>query len=128
MLRDVVDLHTHTTASGHAYNSIYEMVKSAATKGVELLGITDHGPAMEGSASKHYFRASSRIPRSLFGIRILLGAELNILDYNGSVDLEADFIRPLDFAIGSLHIECITPGTREEIQLPFGEPCKTLKS
>ena len=31
-MRDVVDLHTHTIASGHAYNTIYEMAKSAAEK------------------------------------------------------------------------------------------------
>lgn len=29
-MRDVVDLHTHTIASGHAYNTIYEMAESAA--------------------------------------------------------------------------------------------------
>ena len=50
---DVLDIHTHTTASGHAYNTIYEMAQSASRKGLALLGISDHGPAMEGSASKH---------------------------------------------------------------------------
>ena len=49
---DVLDIHTHTTASGHAYNTIYEMAQSASRKGLALLGISDHGPAMEGSASK----------------------------------------------------------------------------
>ncbi len=27
---DLLDLHTHTTASGHAYNSLYEMAASAS--------------------------------------------------------------------------------------------------
>ena len=48
---DVLDIHTHTTASGHAYNTIYEMAQSASRKGLALLGISDPGPAMEGSAS-----------------------------------------------------------------------------
>ena len=45
----VMDMHTHTIASGHAYNTIYEMARWAASKGVALLGITDHGPRMEGT-------------------------------------------------------------------------------
>ena len=114
MIRDVVDLHTHTIASGHAYNTLYEMVHSAARKGVELLGISDHGPAMEGAACRHYFRASTHVPRELEGVRILFGAELNILDGQGSVDLDENFSEPLDFAIASMHIECMTPGSREE--------------
>ena len=77
---DVLDIHTHTTASGHAYNTIYEMAQSASRKGLALLGISDHGPAMEGSASKHYFRSSRCIPRELYGVKILFGCELNIID------------------------------------------------
>ena len=85
---DVLDIHTHTTASGHAYNTIYEMAQSASRKGLALLGISDHGPAMEGSASKHYFRSSRCIPRELYGVKILFGCELNIMDYDGGVDLD----------------------------------------
>ncbi len=44
---DILDIHTHTVASGHAYNTIYEMAQSASRKGLALLGISDHGPAME---------------------------------------------------------------------------------
>lgn len=111
---DKVDLHTHTIASGHAYNTIYEMVKSAKEKGAELIGISDHGPAMEGSASKHYFRSSGCIPRDLFGMKLLFGCELNIMDTEGHVDLDAVFSKPLDYAIASLHDVCITPGSMKE--------------
>ena len=38
----IVDTHTHTIASGHAYNTILEMAKAASEKGIKLLGITDH--------------------------------------------------------------------------------------
>lgn len=41
-MRDVLDIHTHTLVSGHAYNTIMEMVQAASEKGLELLGITDH--------------------------------------------------------------------------------------
>ena len=114
MFCDVVDLHTHTLASGHAYNTIYEMVHSASSKGVQLLGISDHGPAMEGSACKHYFRASRRIPRELNNVKLLFGVEYNIIDFHGNVDLDETFSAPLDYAIASMHVECIQPGSVAE--------------
>ena len=114
MIPDVLDLHTHTIASGHAYNTIYEMAYSASQKGVQLLGISDHGPAMEGAASSFYFRASRRVPRSLYGIQLLFGAELNILDYDGKLDLDDESAAPLDYVIASLHVECIKPGSTED--------------
>ena len=46
----VLDLHTHTVASGHAYCTIHEMAAAAAGKGLEILGITEHAPAMPGTA------------------------------------------------------------------------------
>ena len=46
-MKDIMDLHTHTVASGHAYNTIYEMARSASERGLSLLGITDHGPAID---------------------------------------------------------------------------------
>ena len=47
-MKDILDLHTHTIVSGHAYNSLYEMVRSAADKGLTLYGCSDHTPAMPG--------------------------------------------------------------------------------
>ena len=29
-MKDILDLHTHTIASGHAYNTLYEMAQAAA--------------------------------------------------------------------------------------------------
>ena len=113
-MRDVLDIHTHTLASGHAYNTVYEMAQAARDKGLALLGISDHGPGMEGAACKHYFRASRCIPRELFGVRILFGIEFNIMDYDGTVDLDATFAAPLDYVIASLHDVCITPGSAPE--------------
>ena len=43
-MKNVLDSHAHTIASGHAYNTIYEMAQTAADKGLELLALTeDHG-------------------------------------------------------------------------------------
>ena len=52
-MTDLLDLHTHTTASGHAYNTLYEMARAAADRGLALFGCSDHAPAMPGTC--HYF-------------------------------------------------------------------------
>lgn len=93
---DLMDLHTHTVASGHAYNTIYEMAKSASEKGLQLLGIADHGPAMPGASDAIYFSNFKMLPRDLFGIRVMFGCELNILDYEGHVDLPERILERLD--------------------------------
>ena len=41
----LLDVHTHTIASGHAYNTIMEMAKAGFDKGLKLLGITEHAPS-----------------------------------------------------------------------------------
>ena len=51
----VMDLHTHTIASGHAYNTLREMAKAAADRGLEILGITEHAPMMPGTCHNYYF-------------------------------------------------------------------------
>ena len=47
----VLDLHTHTVVSGHAYCSLREMAKAASEKGLEVLGITEHAPCYAGDLS-----------------------------------------------------------------------------
>lgn len=44
----VCDMHTHTIASGHAYNTINEMAQAASEKGIKFLGITEHAVTMPG--------------------------------------------------------------------------------
>lgn len=113
-MKNIMDLHTHTLASGHAYNSMREMASAAAEKGLEVLGITEHAPAMPGTCQPFYFQNLKVVPRQMYGIRLLLGAELNIIDYEGTVDLEPRDLKCLDIAIASLHLPCIKPGTAEE--------------
>lgn len=110
-MKDLMDLHTHTIASGHAYNTIYEMARAAADKGVPLLGITEHAPAMPGTCHQFYFLNFKVIPRTLYGVRLMFGAELNILDYEGRVDLSPHLLDRLDFAVASIHEPCYTCGT-----------------
>ena len=51
----LLDSHTHTLASGHAYGTIREMAQGAAEKGLKLLGITEHSPSMQGTVEDIYY-------------------------------------------------------------------------
>lgn len=82
-----LDVHTHTIASGHAYSTMNEMIKAASEKGLSLYGITEHTSGVPGSCNDLYFTNLKVVPRKLFGIEILLGAEINILDETGKLDL-----------------------------------------
>lgn len=112
---DLLDLHTHTIASGHAYNTLYEMAQAAADKGLSLYGCSEHAPAMPGSCHAFYFSNFKVLPRVIRGVPVLMGTELNILDYTGRVDLEDHYLLKTDYAIASLHTPCIdNHGTRED--------------
>lgn len=110
----VLDLHTHTVVSGHAYCSLREMAKMAADKGLEVLGITEHAPNMPGTCHKYYFDNLKIVPRDLYGINLLLGAEVNILNARGEIDLSQRTLSCMDVVVASLHIPCIKPGSRLE--------------
>ena len=113
-MRDVLDIHTHTLVSGHAYNTIMEMVQAAAEKGLELLGITDHAPEMPGGPHLFYFNNLKVMPREINGMPVLFGTEVNIMDYNGKLDLPESTLKQMDVVIASLHTPCIKAGSMQE--------------
>lgn len=110
----ILDTHTHTIASGHAYNTINEMIRSAAGKGLKLLGITDHAPKMPGSCTHMNFLNYRALRREKYGVKLLFGAELNIIDKDGTIDLSGEALDALDIGIASMHQPCYKSGTAEE--------------
>ncbi len=88
----MIDLHTHSIASGHALNTVYELAQYANNIGVSVLGITEHGPAMKGAPHDEYFWISDKL-NELFGVKILLGIEANILNIDGKLDLSTDLLK-----------------------------------
>lgn len=106
------DTHTHTLASGHAYNTIMEMVQAAADKGLKALAITDHTPGrnnmeIAGAPFEIYFRNYIVIPREIKGVRLLMGAEVNIFN-DGTIDMSERALRRMDIVIASIHHQCYT--------------------
>ena len=105
-MKIVLDTHAHTLASGHAYNTIREMAKAAADKGLEAIALTDHAPDMPGSCHLFYFQNLRVVPRNQCGVKLFLGTEANILDENGSVDLPDSVLAEMDLVIASSHPPC----------------------
>ena len=110
----VLDTHTHTIASAHAYSTVAEMAKAAGDRGLGLLAVTDHGPALADSSHKLHFMNYHVLPKEMRGVRMLYGAELNILDFEGNVDLDEDILKRQDICIASFHTACTKAGTMEE--------------
>ena len=106
-----LDVHTHTIASGHAYGTLTEMAREASVRGLKILGITEHAHNMPGTCDDLYFVNLRVVPREMFGIRLLLGAELNIMDEQGTVDLPDWIIHRLDLRIASIHGNLYSFGT-----------------
>ena len=98
-MKYVLDVHTHTIASGHAYNTIKEMAQSASEKGLELLGITEHAMKMPGTCHSFYFANLKMLERKMFGVEMLFGVELNILNQDGKVDMEENLLKKMDIVI-----------------------------
>lgn len=109
------DMHLHTIASGHgAADTITDMARKAKENGLAMIGISDHGPATVNAAKPPYFQSLPHTPRKRFGVDVLFGVELNILDYNGTVDLDDKLLKKLDYAIVSMHLPNISPGTPKQ--------------
>ncbi len=102
-MKILTDLHCHTLASDHAFSTVMENVKYASEIGLEAIAITDHGPAMEDAPHPDHFVCQKLLPRELYGVRILMGCEANILDKHGGLDIPDKFLKMLDIVIASIH-------------------------
>ena len=106
----LIDLHTHSISSGHgSTDTVNDMAKAAARAGLQILGISEHGPASANSAKPSYFRSLKLAKRHRFGVQLLFGAEVNIITPAGALDLEDDVLAGLDYALASIHPPTLTP-------------------
>lgn len=107
-------MHTHTIASGHAYSSLQEMAKAASESGIKVLGITEHGPSIPNTCGRLYFKNAIVIPREMYGVKLLIGSELNILDIDGHIDGDEQMWQWLDIRIAGIHSVCWKGGTTDQ--------------
>lgn len=102
----VVDLHIHTVASGHAYSTMEESARVAKERGLELIAFTDHGPALPAGAHQYHFWNMRVLPLEMYGVKVLKGAEANIVNHQGELDLDDEVLKTLDVIQIGFHPFC----------------------
>ena len=103
----IADLHTHTLASGHAYGTIRENAQAASESGLTVLGVCEHAPGIPGTCHPIYFWNLRTVPKELFGVHVIHGSEINVLE-GGKLSLEDMYIARLDYAVAGIHTMCYT--------------------
>jgi len=106
-MKIIADMHTHTIVSGHAYSTLAENCRIARERGLTHIALTDHAPSVPGAPSLIYFRANA--PKFSEGIRVIKGAEVNILSEEGELDLPDAVLMRLEYVIASMHEVCWKP-------------------
>ena len=97
------DIHIHTIASGHAFNTIDECTNFAHSMGYALIGIAEHGSDMEGAPHLGYFDMLYRLPKSKGKMKIIYGCEANIINTAGQTDIPAEIGARLDYVMAGIH-------------------------
>lgn len=97
------DMHTHTIASTHAYSTILENCQYAKIAGLKGIAMTDHAMNMPDSPHVWHFENLHILPREINGITVLKGAETNIIDASGRLDIDDGLVKRLEWVVASMH-------------------------
>jgi putative hydrolase len=103
------DYHTHTRFS-HGKGTVEDNVIAAVRRGLETIGIADHGPANWWNVGIRQLSdfdllisqvetARKRFPK----IKILAGAEANVVSYDGDLDIPQEYQERLDQILVGFH-------------------------
>ncbi|MBQ6929878.1 MAG: phosphatase [Oscillospiraceae bacterium] len=103
----IADLHTHTLFSSHAFNTATEMINQAQKLGLKAIAITDHGPLMPDSGHEWHFMNKGQLPKKLGDLIVLYGAEVDVVNINGDLDIGDYYLKNLDWVVASIHKEII---------------------
>lgn len=108
------DMHTHTIASTHAYSTITENTLSAKENGMMAVAMTDHAPKMWDAPHIWHFHNLKVLPREINDVFVVRGAEADIIDRKGNIDLEGISLKYIEWIVASMHGSCYESGTIEE--------------
>ena len=105
----IADYHTHTRYS-HGTGTVEENVVAAVANGLHIVGISDHGPANLFGLGVRRVTDFIQIKADVFvaqrrhpNIRVLVGAEANVISTAGDIDLPPEIIEHLDYLLVGLH-------------------------
>ncbi len=112
-MKILVDTHTHTNASAHAFGTVWENVTMAKKHGLTMICMTNHAPAIGDAPHIWHFETMHELPDEIDGIRLLKGVEANVLDTDGSLDIPENMQRSMDVMIASIHRPCFPVRSKE---------------
>ncbi|MBO8126991.1 MAG: PHP domain-containing protein, partial [Firmicutes bacterium] len=105
----IADYHTHTSYS-HGTGTVEENVRAAKRRKLTVVGIADHGPANLFGVGVKKLSDFLQIKADVFvarrqnpGIRILVGAEANVISTEGDIDIPEEILEHLDYLLVGLH-------------------------
>lgn len=124
MIKVLGDYHTHTIYSSgfkkvgtHATGTIRDNAEVALEKGLKELVISEHGPGhyVYGVKKKNIPIMREEINRlneefQPKGLKILLGIEANLIAIDGTLDVDDEILKDIDFLIMGYHFG-VTPKT-----------------
>lgn len=102
-MRYLIDLHIHTNVNPHAYSTLEENIRNAQEKGMRVIAITNHGPALQDSPHWWSLVNMRVIPEYVGDLRVLKGVETNIIDENGNFDINQRIYDVMDIILCGLH-------------------------
>ncbi len=101
------DLHMHSTWTD-GVSTIEEMVAAAKARGLRYVAITDHSKrvtmanGLDGPRLRRQWAEIDRLRKTLRGITVLKGVEVDILE-RGGLDLDDDVLAEADWVVASVH-------------------------
>lgn len=123
-MRIEIDTHTHTNVSQHAFSTLEENLRAAKEKGLKALAVTNHGPALGDGASELHFSTFARLPGSAGGLRLLKGAEADIIGEDGELDIRDKILARLEIVIASMHTPCFAPRGEDALTKTWLRVCE----
>lgn len=103
----LADLHTHSDWSD-GVATLREMQEAAAARGLRVLAVTDHSPAlaMTGGLDRdkllRQWEALDELADTVPGLTVLRGMEVDIR-VDGSLDMDDDLLERMDVVVVSVH-------------------------
>ena len=102
-MNNLIDLHTHSVLSTHAFSSLTENIAEANKKGLKYYGISEHQYDDCEIGAHHFAVHNLRIvPKIINGTHFLKGCEFNILP-DGTIECSKFLPKHLDYGIASIH-------------------------
>lgn len=112
-MKILTDTHTHTNCSDHAFSTVAENLAMAKRRGLDLICMTDHAPAIPDAPHIWHFSTMHDLPKEVDGVRLLKGIEANVLDDEGHLDVPKSVQEGADMMIVSMHTPCYHSTSKE---------------